>query len=386
MVDTTIVCTQFEQHYGYSPEIVVRAPGRVNLIGDHTDYNDGFVLPIAIDRTTYIAARPRDDQQVRVVAVDIDDQDAFGLDHIAYSTNHPWSNYVRGVVKEILSEQHHIGGAELLITSDVPRGAGLSSSAALEVAVGYTFVKLYNLEMAHTSLALLAQRAENTFVGVQCGVMDQLISVLGHDGHAVRIDCRDLSNYIVPLYQNTSIVVCNSNMERMLTNSAYNQRREECAEAVRRFKTWYPDIVALRDITPAMFDQHAEALPETVRARARHVVSENARVLRSTTALEQHDVMTFGALMNESHTSLRNDYEVSIPELDILVTSAQQVSGCYGARLTGAGFGGCIVSVVDTNAVESFRQSVAEAYQKATGRDTTIYICRATDGVNQVKG
>ena len=386
MVDINTIYTQFEQHYGYVPDIIVRAPGRVNLIGDHTDYNDGFVLPVAIDRATYVAARQREDKQIRVFAVDMADQDAFTLDTITYNTDQPWSNYVRGIVKEFLSEHHHIGGADLFITSDVPRSAGLSSSAALEVAVGYAFVQLYNLEMDRTSLALLAQRVENNFVGVQSGVMDQLISVLGQDGHAVRIDCRDLSIRTIPLYQNTSIVVCNSNVERMLTESAYNQRRQECTEAVHLFKTWYPDIVALRDITPAMFEQHAEALPETIRARARHVVSENDRVLRSTTALEQHDVETFGTLMNESHKSLRDDYEVSIPELDVLVSSAQQVPGCYGARLTGAGFGGCIVSVVDTNVIETFQKTVASAYHQATGRDTTIYICRAADGVNQVKG
>lgn len=386
MVDTNTISTQFEQHYSGVPDIIVRAPGRVNLIGDHTDYNDGFVLPVAIDRATYVAARKREDQHIHVFAADLADQDTFLLDTITYSTEHPWSNYVRGVVKEILSEAHHIGGADILITSTVPYGAGLSSSAALEVAVGYSFIQLYDLEIDRTALALLAQRAENTFVGVQCGVMDQLISVLGHDGHAVRIDCRDLSNHTVSLYQNASIVVCNSNVERTLAASAYNQRRQECTEAVHLFKTWYPDIVALRDITPAMFEQHAEALPETIRARARHVVSENARVIRSTTALAQHDVQTFGTLMNESHQSLRDDYEVSIPELDALVTSAQHVSGCYGARLTGAGFGGCIVSVVDTHAVDTFQQTVASAYHQATGRDTTIYICRASDGVNQVKG
>ncbi|MEM8530425.1 MAG: galactokinase [Chloroflexota bacterium] len=386
MVDINTIYTQFEQHYGYVPDIIVRAPGRVNLIGDHTDYNDGFVLPVAIDRATYVAARKREDQHIHVFAADLAEQDTFPLDTITYSTTQPWSNYVRGVVKEILSEQQDIGGADLFITSNVPYSAGLSSSAALEVAVGYTFIQLYDLAIERTSLALLAQRVENTFVGVQSGVMDQLISVLGQDGHAVRIDCRDLSIRTIPLYQNTSIVVCNSNVERTLAASAYNQRRQECDEAVHLFKTWYPDIVALRDITPAMFEQHAEALPETIRARARHVVSENARVLRSTTALEQHDVQTFGTLMNESHQSLRDDYEVSIPELDVLVTSAQHVSGCYGARLTGAGFGGCIVSIVDTRAVDTFQQTVASAYYQATGRDTTIYVCRATDGVNQVKG
>lgn len=384
MIDVDIIRAQFEKHYGIHPHLMVRAPGRVNLIGEHTDYNDGFVFPAAIDRATYVAARPRDDDRVHIVAVDLNDEDEFSLsDAIERSDTHAWSNYIRGVAKGLLFAGHLLGGANLLITSDVPRGSGLSSSAALEVATGYTFQLLNRLNILGEELALLAQGAENSFVGVQCGIMDQFISALGQRDHALLLDCRDLNYRPVPLPANVQIVVCDSHTERRLDNSAYNERRAECNQAVEIFRQWYPKILALRDISVAQFEEHEADLPEPVRSRARHVVTENDRAVRSAAVLEAGDVAAFGKLMNESHVSLRDDYEVSIPDMDTLVAAAQAVPGCYGSRLTGAGFGGCTVSLVANDAVERFKQEVGAAFQAATGRNTTIYVCQASDGVGR---
>jgi galactokinase len=383
MQDIDTIRDQFEQYYGIHPHLIVRAPGRVNLIGEHTDYNDGFVFPAAIDRATYVAARPRDDHRIHVVAADLHDEDEFALEAIERSSTHPWSDYIRGVAKSLLVAGHVLGGANLLITSDVPRGAGLSSSAALEVATGYAFQLLNRLNILGEELALLAQGAENSFVGVQSGIMDQFISALGQRDHALLLDCRDLSYRPVPLPHDTQIVVCDSHIERALAGSAYNQRRQECDQAVLIFKQWYPKIIALRDVTIAQFEAHAADLPQPVRARALHVVGENDRTLRSAAALEAGDLATFGRLMNESHASLRDNYEVSTPDMDTLVEAAWRVPGCYGSRLTGAGFGGCTVSLVRKDAVAQFRHDVAGAYRAATGRETTIYICRASDGVGR---
>lgn len=383
MLDPNQIRARFEQHYGIHPRLIVRAPGRVNLIGEHTDYNQGFVLPVAIDRATYIAARPREDRQIVLYAADLDQSDSFTLDSIERSAERPWSNYVRGVVKGLQAANHSLEGANLLITSDVPRGAGLSSSAALEVATGYTFQLLNRLDILGEMLALLAQGAENSFVGVQCGIMDQFISALGAADHALLIDCRDLTYRTVPLPQDVNIVVCDSQIERTLAGSAYNERRAECAEAVRLLKQHLPQIYSLRDVSLEQFQRYADDLPATVRARARHVISENERVLRGADALEAGDLAAFGQMMNESHASLRDDYAVSIPELDVLVAAAQQQPGCYGSRLTGAGFGGCTVSLVAASDAPAFAQAVAAAYRGATGRETTIYICRASSGVGR---
>ena len=383
MLDVNTIRDQFQQHYGIHPHLMVRAPGRVNLIGEHTDYNDGFVFPAAIDRATYVAARPRDDGRVHVFAVDLGDEDEFSLDDIDHSAAHPWSNYIRGVAKGLVVAGHRLEGANLLITSDVPRGSGLSSSAALEVSTGYAFQLLNRLNILGEELALLAQGAENSFVGVNSGIMDQFISALGRRDHALLLDCRDLNYRPVPLPADAQIVVCDSHVERTLAGSAYNQRRHECEEAVRILKQWHPKITALRDVTVAQFEEHAADLPDPVRARARHVITENDRVLRSAEALDAGDLAAFGRLMNESHASLRDDYQVSIPEMDVLVEAARRVPGCFGSRLTGAGFGGCTVSLVARASVERFQQDVAAAYRAATGRATTIYVCRASDGVGR---
>ena len=385
MIDAARIRAQFEARFGAAPELIVRAPGRVNLIGEHTDYNAGFVLPAAIDRATFIAASPRQDRRVRVVAADLNAEDEFGIDHIERSGIHPWSNYIRGMVRALLGAGHLINGADMIVASSVPRGAGLSSSAALEVATGYMFQVFHNLNILGDELALMAQATENHFVGVNCGIMDQFIVTLGQANHALMIDCRDLSYQAVPVPENAAVVICDSHIERSLAASAYNQRRAECEQAVELLKPLIPGIKALRDVSSAQLATHGHVLPAVVRQRAKHVVSENERVINGAAALRKNDVAEFGRLMNASHASLRDDYAVSIPEMDALVAAAQRVSGCYGSRITGAGFGGCTVSLVDVNAVERFRHEVAAAYLEATGRTTTIYVTHASDGVGRIR-
>jgi galactokinase len=327
--------------------VLARAPGRVNLIGEHTDYNEGFVLPCAIDRYTDVEATPRGDRTMHVESDG--EHDTFALDAIGRTQS--WRDYVRGVV-QLLEPEH---GATLRIRSTVPRGAGLSSSAALEVAVARALSDLPGEE-----LALLAQRAENEFVGVPCGIMDQLAVTLARAGHALLLDCRDLSYRHIPIPGGVAVVVCDSHMKRRLAESGYAERRASCEAAAAQL-----GLTSLRDAT---LDQVRD-LP-----RARHVVSENERTLRGAAALEAGDCVTFGELMNASHASLRDDYEVVPPALDELASATRAVAGCYGSRITGAGFGGCTVSLVADGAVEGARDA-AEAL------GATVYVCKASDGV-----
>lgn len=385
MIDAARIHAKFVSRFSHAPALIVRAPGRVNLIGEHTDYNDGFVLPAAIDRATFIAASPRTDNRVRVLAADLNEEDEFGIDQIERSGMRPWSNYIRGMIKSLLTAGHVINGADMVVASSVPRGAGLSSSAALEVATGYVFQLFHNLNILGEELALMAQATENHFVGVNCGIMDQFIVTLGQANHALLIDCRDLNYQAVPLPTGVSVVICDSHIERTLAGSAYNQRRAECDQAVEILKQQLPGIKALRDVTSAQLNEHGHLLPPVVRQRARHVISENERVIAGVNTLQAGNVAEFGRLMNASHASLRDDYAVSIPEMDALVASAQRVSGCFGSRLTGAGFGGCTVSLVANEAVERFRHEVAAAYLASTGRSATIYVTQAADGVSRVR-
>jgi galactokinase len=385
MTDAARIHAKFVSRFNSAPALIVRAPGRVNLIGEHTDYNDGFVLPAAIDRATFIAASPRTDKRVRVLAADLNEEDEFGIDQIERSGMRPWSNYIRGMIKSLLAAGHVINGADMVVASSVPRGAGLSSSAALEVATGYVFQLFYNLNILGEELALMAQATENHFVGVNCGIMDQFIVTLGQANHALLIDCRDLNYQAVPLPTGVSVVICDSHIERTLAGSAYNQRRAECDQAVEILKQQLPGIKALRDVTSEQLQAHGHLLSPVVRQRARHVISENERVIAGVSTLQAGNVAEFGRLMNASHASLRDDYAVSIPEMDALVAAAQRVSGCYGSRLTGAGFGGCTVSLVANDAVERFRHEVAAAYLANTGRSATIYVTQAADGVSRVR-
>ena len=376
---------EFAAQYGGPPEIVVRAPGRVNLIGEHTDYNDGYVFPIAMDRSVLVAASARADRTVRLYAADFARRARFSLDHIVHAEGQRWSNYQRGVAAVLEERGYHLPGLDAAIASDVPIGAGLSSSAAVEVGMAVTWQTLSGFDLDRTELALLCQRAENTFVGVNCGIMDQFISALGREGAALFIDCRTLQYEAVPLPDGGVIVIMDTRVQRGLAGSAYNTRRAECEEGVRLLRAHLPAIEALRDVPPDLFQRYAEGLPENVAKRCRHVVFEDQRVLDGIAALERGDAAAFGQLMDASHISLRDDYEVSCAELDAMVEGAWAAPGVIGARMTGAGFGGCAVALVEAEQAGAFSAHVTAAYTDQTGIVPSLYVCTAEAGASVVE-
>jgi galactokinase len=366
-----------------------RAPGRVNLIGEHTDYNDGFVLPAALDRATTVTMTPRADRIVTVTTALGGKSFQFDLDEAAPQPRRDWTDYVRGVAVVLEAAGHRLGGADLAIASNVPLGAGLSSSAALEVSVAAALTARAGISIPLPELAKLCQKAENTFVGMNCGIMDQFISCVGIEHHAVMIDCRSLDYRPLPVAEDARIVICNSMVHHELAAAGqYNLRRTECERGVALLqpllKAKGKDIVALRDVTMAELEAHKAALPELTYRRCRHVVSEDERVLAAADALQAGDSVTFGKLMLASHVSMRDDYEITCPELDTLVDIAMSLPGCYGSRMTGGGFGGCTVSLVAAEAVDGFAQALAERYVAATGKTPEIFVCAPGPGVAEV--
>ena len=383
--DSSHLSATFRSIFAAEPTAFVRAPGRVNLIGEHTDYNDGFVLPMAIEHDVRIALRPRSDRSVILCSTDFNQQVTFGLDPLRHDDgNAPWSEYARGVAWAMLEKGLPLRGLEAVIAGDVPIGAGLSSSAAMEVACAWAFQVAGGFRMTPVDLALLCQRAENAWVGMRCGIMDQFIAVTGQADHAVLIDCRSLEYRAVPLPRGFSFVICNSMVKRGLVDSAYNERRAQCEEGVRLLQKYLPSIRALRDVTPSDLEKHKADLPEVTYRRCRHVVTENARVAQSVEALQAGSAEAFGRLMNESHESLRRDYEVSRAELDALVEIARSSPGCLGSRLTGAGFGGCTVSLVRSRSVRAFVARVQDEYARQSGLRPDIYVSRAAAGAGLV--
>ena len=348
--------TLFADAFGYPASHVIQAPGRVNLIGEHTDYNDGFVLPCAIDYQTVISCAPRDDRTVRVIAADYDNQtDEFSLDApiISHDTQQ-WSNYVRGVVKHLQQRNSHFGGADLVISGNVPQGAGLSSSASLEVAVGTVFQQLYHLPLDGAQIALNGQEAENQFVGCNCGILDQLISALGKKDHALLIDCRSLGTKAVSMPKGVAVVIINSNFKRTLVGSEYNTRREQCETGARFFQQ-----PALRDVTLEQFNAVAHELDPVVAKRVRHVLTE-------------------------SHASMRDDFEITVPQIDTLVEIVKAAIGDKGGvRMTGGGFGGCVVALIPEELVDTVQQAVANEYEAKTGIKETFYVCKPSQGAGQ---
>jgi galactokinase len=370
----------FQEIFGSPPAVVVRAPGRVNLIGEHTDYNNGYVLPAAIDRYVWFAGRPRSDRTVRAHSVDFADAVGFSLDAIERDAQHPWSNFLRGVSKYLEESGHRLRGADLAFGGDVPREAGLSSSAAVEVGAVAFWKKLMGLKLEPVDAVKLARRAENEFVGVPSGIMDQFISALGRQHHALFLDCRDLKFRHVPLKGEVKIVVCNTGVKRALAHSEYEVRVAQCREAVEQFRKMGMHIESLRDVKMGDLIKYGKNLDKLPLKRASHIVTENDRVREAVKVLEQGDLKFFGKLMNASHKSLRDDYEVSSQELDMLVDIAQRQPGVLGARMTGAGFGGCTVNLVKRDAAEAFTQAIQEGYQKALGLHAEVYVCEASDG------
>jgi len=364
---------EFIKRWGDRPEVVAFAPGRVNLIGEHTDYNGGFVLPVAVNRYVWVAASRNSVPEATFYAVNFQDEASFPLDGITFNPVKPWSNYVQGVAWVLLQEGFKIPGIKAVIGGDVPIGAGMSSSAAVEVATALAFLALAGVEPEREKLALLCQRAENEFVGMRCGIMDQWTSLLAREGHAIFLDCLTLEYHYVPIPAGISIVVADTRVRRELASSEYNIRRKQCEEAVAILQARWPQVRFLRDVKPEDMPGWEELLPEPIRSRAKHVVEENARVLKAKEALERGDLGSFGRLMALSHWSLRELYEVSSPELDLLVETAMACEGVYGSRLTGAGFGGCTVNLAEERAVPALREKLTEAYLNRFGFAPEIY-------------
>ncbi len=378
------VVQTFRSRFQRMPDIVARAPGRVNLIGEHTDYNDGFVLPIAVDRATWIAAGIHAEYEATIRAIDMrNDEAVFRVDRVPTS-NGGWADYPMAIVWAFLEAGKRPFGLDAAFTSDVPVGAGMSSSAAVEIAFSFVWSKLSGMGYPPEKLALLSQRAENQYVGVNCGIMDQMISACGKADHAMLLDTRTLERRYFPMPKEATVVVADSLVRRQLATSEYNIRRAQCEDAVRRLKAFKPEIRALRDVTAEELAQWESSLPETVARRARHVVHENARVFAMAEALQKSDLAAAGELMKEGHRSLRDDYQVSSAELDTLVEAAIEVPGCYGARLTGAGFGGCIVALADESAVQDIRTHLIEIYEARYEQQPNVYIVHSADGVSQV--
>jgi galactokinase len=378
---------EFEKNFGHPPAYVARAPGRVNLLGEHVDYNDGFVLPVAIDRATHVAFSPATGGEMVVKAMDFDRQTRFSLQSIQSKTQldgtplPDWARYPAGVAWA-LSEQggQKVAGLQAVFASDVPRGAGLSSSASVELAFAVAWRTLGGWYLPPMQLALLCQRAENRYVGVNCGIMDQFAAACGESDRLLVLDCRSLEYRTLPLPRDVDIVIADTTVRHSHTTSAYNDRRAACEEAVRILQAEMPDIRALRDISGAQFDRLAAKLPPEIEKRARHVVEEIDRTQRAVLLLEQGDIYGFGLAMNAGHASLRDLYQVSCPEADVMARIAQSLEGCYGARLTGGGFGGCTVNLVARERTPAFVESLAHRYEAETGLHPEMHICTASAG------
>ena len=361
-----------------------RAPGRVNLIGEHTDYNDGFVMPAAINLSVFATISPREDRILEITSENFNETVQFDLDAKDPKARKHWSDYAYGVAVILEREGHRLRGAHLHLRGEVPLGSGLSSSAAVEVATASALTANSNLTIDRRELALLCQRAENEFVGARVGIMDQFAALFGEAQKALMLDCRSLEFRLLPLPDTVNLVICNTMVKHELASSAYNERREQCEAGVQHLKRSLPHVNALRDVTLEQLEQYGSDLPEVVYRRCHHVITENARVLSAAEALEGHHLRQFGRLMAESHKSLRDDYEVSSKELDVMVELANKIEGVYGARMTGGGFGGSTINIVDVNQVEQFKRAMAEDYERITGLKPEIYICEASNGAEEI--
>lgn len=380
------ITTLFQAQFHLSPKIISQAPGRVNLLGEHVDYNDGMVLPAAIDRAVSLAAVPTSDGMVTLYAADLNESVSFRLDILeAKQDVHgnalpAWALYPAGVAWALQTSGLKVQGIQAVYTSNVPIGSGLSSSAAVEMAFAVAWQALGGWQIDKVALAQKGQMAENKYVGVSTGLMDQFASACGVKDHLLYFDTRSLEWQPIPLPDGTAIVIADSGVRRSLVTSAYNERRASCEQAVELLKKYLPHITSLRDVNTVEFAAYSEFLPETVRKRAEHIVKEIHRVTQAVNCLRSGDAKLFGGLMYAGHNSLRDLYEVSCRELDVLVSATRQIPGCYGARLTGAGFGGCTVNLVEAEQAAAFVQALHAAYEKETGRDAAIYICKASDG------
>lgn len=377
MPRTTMLISQFEQHFNCPPEQLFHAPGRVNLIGEHTDYNDGFVLPAAINFGTDIAAKVRADRNINVLAIDCNNEtNSFSLDKIEFSQQQMWVNYIRGTLQALMQSYPNISGADLVVSGNVPQGTGLSSSASFEIALLKTFATLNNIPLDGVKAALMGQSAENHFVGCNCGIMDQLISSMGKQGHAMLLDCRSLTFEYAVIPKGMLLVIVNSNVKRGLVDSEYNTRREQCEAAAKHFNK-----PALRDVTFEELEAEQANLPPLIYKRAKHIVTENTRTELALKALNVNDMVTMSQLMAQSHLSMKNDFDITTSQIDFLVDITAQVLGDKGGvRMTGGGFGGCIVALTPDHLVEQVRNTIDTHYYAKTGLQADVYVCLASQG------
>jgi galactokinase len=373
----------FQQLFDECPRIF-HAPGRVNLIGEHTDYNDGFVMPAAVGFSTYVGIAARPDRKLVIHSEEFPGKFDFDVDHLPEQRTGAWCDYVLGVATVLHERGGNLRGANLLVHGEVPLAAGLSSSAALEVASALALMSLGEIQLPLPEVAKLCQKAENSYVGARVGIMDQFVSCMGKAGHAFLLDCRSLHFQFVPIPPGIRLVVCNTMVKHDHATGAYNTRREECEVGVRHFAKLDSSVHALRDVSVEMLDRHIHELPVTIGNRCSHVVHENQRTLDAARALADGDLVQVGKLMRESHNSLRDLYEVSCSELDTMVEAAQSLPGFCGGRMTGGGFGGCTVNLVRQEHAESFAKQIAKRYRQATGIDPQVYLCSAEDGAAEL--
>ena len=363
--------------------LLICSPGRVNLIGEHTDYNEGFVLPAAIDKAIYLAVGPRSDKAIHLIAHDLGETHIGSLDNL--TPTHTWADYILGVAAQLRLTGHQPGGFNCVFGGTIPIGAGLSSSAALENGVGFALNELYQLGLDRVTLLKLSHRAENDFVGAKVGIMDMFASMMGRAGHVIKLDCRSLDYAYAPFQMDgIRIVLCDSRVKHSLVTSEYNTRRAECESGVRFLKTYYPDVNSLRDVTMAMLDGHLRDTQPLIYRRCAYVVQENGRLLDGVAALEVGDIDAFGQLMYGSHEGLSRWYEVSCPELDTLVDIARHQPGVLGARMMGGGFGGCTINLVREEVLDAFMNVITKQYKASTGKDTYIHVCKIEDGTHVV--
>jgi galactokinase len=373
-----LVQEAFIKRFGQPPELLVRAPGRVNLIGEHTDYNDGFVLPMAIDRAVWIALRPRSDRRVLISSLEMEPSGDFSLDNLQKSSR-DWFEYLKGVAWALSKDGYDLQGWEGVMSSDVPIGAGLSSSAAIEMATARAFAQVAGFEWNPARMAQAGRKAENGWVGVSTGIMDQMASAACRAGHALFLDCRSLVYENIPLPDGVVVVVLDTATRRGNVDSGYNERFEQCQKAARHF-----GVKALRDVGPQELLDRGRDLDEVVYRRARHVVTENQRVLEAIEAMRAGDPVKLGLLLDASHVSMRDDFEITNKALNTMVSIARRLRGCYGARMTGGGFGGCAMALVDAGKADNFADTVAHEYQSEIGLTPSVYVCHPSQGAEVI--
>ncbi len=377
------VIEKFKSIFGGQP-IVIRSPGRVNLIGEHTDYNNGFVLPAAIDKAIYMAISPRKDNELHIFSYDLGQDYRGSIDELKNSSLH-WPDYILGVIQQLQNSGHRPGGFNCVFGGDIPLGAGLSSSAALECATVFALNTLFGWRLETNSMVKLEQRAENEFVGVQCGIMDQFASMFGRKGHVIRLDCRSLDYEYVPFnMEGIKIVLLDTNVKHSLASSEYNTRRKQCEQGVKTLQEHYEGIESLRDVTIEMLDKWLAASDPLIYRRCKYVVEENTRLLDACLDLEKGELRAFGRKMFGSHEGLSNQYEVSCPELDFLVEHVKEVPSVLGARMMGGGFGGCTINLVEEEAIEGLVERIGDAYSRAMNKELKAYVAQIEQGTSML--